>query len=93
MPAVISTPPASSSALISSWYWPRNRKPCERTVCVLSSILPVSQVRYRSLSCRHISHWLALSSNTASLTMVTQSLAGHTASHTPQPQHDSMLAS
>ena len=42
---------------------------------------------------RHISHWLALSSKASSRTMVTQSLAGHTASHTPQPQQDSMLAS
>jgi ribosomal protein L35AE/L33A len=32
---------------------------------------------------RHISHWLALSSKASSRTMVTQSLAGQTASQTP----------
>src|SRR3989442_15097212 len=40
-----------------------------------------------------ISHWLALSSNWDSLTMVMQFSTGHTASHTPQPQQASMLAS
>src|SRR5213078_2864949 len=44
MPAVISTPPASRSALSSCSYWPRKRKPCDRTVAFLSPILPVSQV-------------------------------------------------
>ena len=93
MPAVISTPPASRSAFSSSSYWPRNRKPCERTVAFLSPIFAVSQVLYPSLSFRHISHWLALSSKTASLTIVMHRSTGQTASHTPQPQHASMLAS
>src|SRR5216683_7311859 len=93
MPAVISMPPRSRSFPISSSYWPRNRKPWERTTVFLSLIFPVIQVVYLSLSVRHISHWLALSSKAASLTMVMHSLAGHTASHTPQPQQDSMLAS
>src|SRR5262249_15336593 len=93
IPAVISMPPVSRSCLISSSYCPRKRKPWERTTCVLSLILPVSHALYLSLSFRHISHWLSLSSNEASLTMVTQSFAGHTASQTPQPQHASMLAS
>jgi hypothetical protein len=44
MPAVISTPPLSSSALSSSSYWPRKRKPCERTVDFLSLILAPSHV-------------------------------------------------
>src|SRR5215813_2850047 len=93
MPAVISTPPCSRSRLISSSYWPRKRKPCERTTWSLDLILLPSQVVYPGLSLAHISHWLALSSKASSRTMVMQSLAGHTASHTPQPQHDSMLAS
>src|SRR5216683_5879466 len=93
MPAVISMPPASSSCLISCSYWPRKRKPCERVMCSLLWILSVIQVLYPPLSFRHISHWLTLSSKAASLTMVMHSLAGHTASHTPQPQQDSMLAS
>ena len=45
------------------------------------------------MSLRHISHWLALSSNTDSLTIVMQFSTGHTASQTPQPQQASMLAS
>src|SRR5262249_41504771 len=81
------------SFLISSSYWPRKRNPCERTTCFLSLILSVIPVVYFALSLRHISHWLALSSKAASLTIVTQSLAGHTASQTPQPQHASMFAS
>src|ERR1700675_1187219 len=93
MPAVISTPPRSRSVLISSSYWPRKRKPCERTVAFLLPIVSMSQVLYFVLSLRHISHWLALSSNTDSLTIVMQLSTGHTASHTPQPQHASMLAS
>src|SRR5882672_516392 len=93
MPAVISMPPCSSSCLISSSYWPRKRKPCERTTCSFDLILLPSQAVYWGLSLRHISHWLALSSKASSRTMVTQSLAGHTASQTPQPQQDSMLAS
>src|SRR5262250_1228406 len=93
MPAVISIPPCSRSCLISSSYWPRKRKPCERTTWSLDLILLPSQVVYPGLSLTHISHWLALSSKASSRTMVMQSLAGHTASHTPQPQHDSMLAS
>src|SRR5437667_2262192 len=40
-----------------------------------------------------MSHWLALSSKAASLTIVMQCSTGHTASHTPQPQHASMAAS
>src|ERR1700730_3147510 len=93
MPAVISMPPCSSSCLISSSYWPRKRKPCERTTCSLDLILLPSQAVYWGLSLRHISHWLALSSKASSRTMLTHSLAGHTASKTPQPQQDSMLAS
>src|SRR5262249_59573540 len=65
----------------------------ERTTWSLDLILLPSQVVYPGLSLAHISHWLALSSKASSRTMVMQSLAGHTASHTPQPQHDSMLAS
>ena len=45
------------------------------------------------MSCRHISHWLSLSSKAASFTIVMQSFTGQTASHTPHPQHASMLAS
>src|SRR5215510_12369457 len=93
MPAVISTPPTSRSAFSSCSYWPRKRKPCERTVAFLLPILAPSQVLYPVLSFRHISHWLALFSNSASFTIVMQCSTGHTASHTPQPQHDSMLAS
>src|SRR5262245_14192089 len=93
MPAVISTPPTSRSCFSSSSYWPRKRKPCERTVAFLSLIVAVSHVLYAVLSLRHISHWLALSSNTDSLTIVMQSSTGQTASQTPQPQHASMLAS
>src|SRR6267142_6212457 len=93
MPAVISMPPASSSCLISCSYWPRKRKPWDRVMCSLLWILSVIQVLYVALSVRHISHWLALSSKASSRTMVTHSLAGHTASQTPQPQQDSMLAS
>src|SRR5919201_5246052 len=93
MPAVISTPPASRSRFTSSSYWPRKRKPCERTVVFLSAILAPSHVLYAALSFRHISHWLALSSNTASLTIVMQFSTGQTASQTPQPQHASMLES
>src|SRR5256885_3973326 len=40
-----------------------------------------------------MSHWLALSSKAASLTIVMQFSTGQTASHTPQPQHASMAAS
>src|SRR5207249_3175247 len=69
------------------------RKPCERTVAFLFPILAPSHVLYAALSFRHISHWLALSSNSASFTIVMQCSTGHTASHTPQPQHASMLAS
>src|SRR4029434_10380473 len=68
-------------------------EPCDPWLFSLDLILLPSHVVYCVLSLRHISHWLALSSKTSSRTMVTQSLAGHTASHTPQPQHDSMLAS
>src|SRR5215468_7254492 len=93
MPAMISTPPCSSSFVTSSSYCPRKRKPCERTTWSLDLILLPSHVVYAGLSLRHISHWLALSSKASSRTMVTHSLAGHTASQTPQPQHDSMLAS
>src|SRR6266849_2048687 len=70
MPAVISTPPPSRLLATSCSYWPRNRKPWERTVAFLSPILFVIQAWYPSLSFRHISHWLALSSNTDSLTIV-----------------------
>src|SRR5262245_55516297 len=93
IPAVISTPPMSRSLLSSSSYWPRKRKPCERTVAFLSPILAPSQVLSTPLSWRRSSHWLALSSNSDSFTIVMQFSTGHTASHTPQPQHDSMLAS
>src|SRR5881296_817079 len=93
MPAVISTPPPSRFFSTSCSYWPRNRKPWERTVAFLSPIFSVIQTLYRSLSFRHISHWLALSSNTDSLTIVMQFSTGQTASHTPQPQQASMLAS
>src|SRR5712692_9159023 len=93
MPAVMSMPPWSRSCLISWSYCPRKRKPCERVMCSFEWILLVIHVWYAPLSLRHISHWLALSSKAASLTIVTHSFAGHTASHTPQPQHDSMLAS
>src|SRR5436190_3844004 len=40
-----------------------------------------------------MSHWLALSEKAASLTIVMQFSTGHTASHTPQPQHASIAAS
>src|SRR5215510_12578622 len=83
MPAVISTPPTSRSAFSSCSYCPRKRKPCERTVAFLFPILAPSHVLYAALSFRHISHWLALSSNSASFTIVMQCSTGHTASHTP----------
>src|SRR5919108_61822 len=38
-------------------------------------------------------HWLLLSLNSVSATMVTHLSTGQTASHTPQPQQASMLAS
>src|SRR5437867_8310506 len=60
---------------------------------VLVADLLLIQALYPSLSFRHISHWLALSSNTYSLTIVMHFSTGQTASHTPQPQHASMLAS
>src|SRR5439155_14524076 len=85
--------PESRSDFSSSSYWPRKRNPWERTVAFLSPIFWVIQVWYAPLSLRHISHWLALSSNTDSLTIVMQCSTGQTASHTPQPQHASMLAS
>src|SRR5216110_202013 len=93
IPAVISTPPWSRSATSSCSYWPRKRKPCERTVAFLSPIFSAIQLRYLSLSFRHISHWLALSSKTDSLTIVMQCSTGQTASQTPQPQQASMFAS
>src|SRR5919197_930357 len=93
IPAVISLPPVSRSRFSSSSYWPRKRKPCERTVAFLSPIFSVSHVLYAALSARHISHWLSLSSKTASFTMVMQFSTGQTASHTPQPQHASIAAS
>src|SRR5947207_9119076 len=93
MPAVISTPPTSRSFFSSSSYCPRKRKPWERTVACLLPIFSVSQVLYVAGSFRHASHWLALSSKADSLTIVMQSSTGQTASHTPQPQHASMLAS
>src|SRR6266851_6272922 len=93
MPAVISTPPPSRFFSSSCSYWPRKRKPCERTVALLSPIFSVIQALYPSLSFRHISPSLALSSNCDSLTIVMQFSTGQTASHTPQPQHASMLAS
>src|ERR1051326_976455 len=40
-----------------------------------------------------MSHWLALSVKAASFTIVMQFSTGHTASHTPQPQHASIAAS
>src|SRR5437867_3641577 len=55
IPAVISTPPWSRSATSSCSYWPRKRKPCERTVAFLSPIFSAIQLRYLSLSFRHIS--------------------------------------
>src|SRR5213594_3102147 len=81
MPAVISTPPPSRFFSSSCSYWPRKRKPCERTVAFLSPIFSFIQALYRSLSFRHISHWLALSSNTDSLTIVMHFSTGQTASH------------
>src|SRR5947207_6866706 len=93
MPAVISTPPTSRSFFSSSSYCPRKRKPWERTVACLLPIFSVSQVLYVAGSFRHISHWLALSSKTDSLTIVMQCSTGQTASQTPQPQQASMFAS
>src|SRR5438105_11255807 len=93
MPGVISTPPTSRSFFSSSSYCPRKRKPWERTVACLLPIFSPSQVLYVAGSFRHISHWLALSSKAASLTIVMQCSTGQTASHTPQPQQASMLAS
>src|SRR5712691_1251797 len=49
MPAVISTPPPSRLLATSCSYWPRNRKPWERTVAFLSPILFVIQALYPSL--------------------------------------------
>ena len=45
------------------------------------------------MSVLNISHWLLLSPNAASLTIVTQSSTGQTASQTPQPQQASALRS
>src|SRR5713101_7946506 len=54
MPAVISTPPPSRFFSSSCSYWPRKRKPCERTVAFLSPIFSVIQALYPSLSFGHI---------------------------------------
>src|SRR5215510_16055611 len=86
-------PPLSRFFTSSCSYWPRKRKPCDRTVALLSPIFSAIQAVYLSLSLRHISHWLELSSNTDSLTIVMYFSTGQTASQTPQPQHASMLAS
>src|SRR5688572_8165024 len=94
MPAVITPPPASRSPTFNSCsYWPRNRQPCDRTVACLSLIFDPSHVLYAGLSLRHISHWPALSSKTDPFTILMHFSAGQTASHTPQPQQDSMFAS
>src|SRR5438309_3001796 len=74
-----------------SWYCPRYRNPCERSGRWVS--FSSTQAWYACLSCLYASHWLLLSANSASLTMVTQLSTGHTASQTPQPQHASAFKS
>src|SRR5256885_14032567 len=46
--SVISTPPLSRSAASSCSYWPRNRKPCERTVAFLSPIFSARSEEHTS---------------------------------------------
>src|SRR3970282_1224375 len=93
--SVISSPPgpptpADTIVLICSSYCPRKRKPWERSG--LCWIFSLTQVLYVSLSFFHIAHWLLLSVQTDSFTIVMQSSTGQTASQAAQPQHASTLA-
>src|SRR5215470_17136055 len=81
----------SSISGTCSSYWPRKRKPCDRSG--RSAIFSLTHFSYASWSFLQSSHWLELSVNAVSLTMVMHWGSGQIASQTPQPQQACRLAS